>query len=306
MKARRNRPTEINMTIPEILAQLARHTGDFPRRALEEAVEQREAIIPELLRILEETTANIKEIAEDEDYMAHIYAMFLLAQFREKRAYPLLVGFCTADQKQFDTLMGDVTTEALDRMLASVCHGDTSLIERMVENPELNEYVRSAALESLAILVTEGVKSRDEVMAYFKSLFHGRLERESNFIWSSLVSNCRDLYPDELMPEIEQAFADGLADPMFIGMSSFRRALAAGKEAALANLASDPRQHFIEDTIRELEGWAAFPDQETKASPVRQEPPSFAPAPLRTGPKIGRNQPCPCGSGIKYKRCCGR
>jgi tetratricopeptide (TPR) repeat protein len=23
-------------------------------------------------------------------------------------------------------------------------------------------------------------------------------------------------------------------------------------------------------------------------------------------PKIGRNQPCPCGSGRKYKRCCGR
>jgi len=21
-------------------------------------------------------------------------------------------------------------------------------------------------------------------------------------------------------------------------------------------------------------------------------------------PKIGRNQPCPCGSGKKYKRCC--
>ena len=28
-------------------------------------------------------------------------------------------------------------------------------------------------------------------------------------------------------------------------------------------------------------------------------------APLRTGPKIGRNDPCPCGSGRKYKRCCG-
>jgi uncharacterized protein len=23
-------------------------------------------------------------------------------------------------------------------------------------------------------------------------------------------------------------------------------------------------------------------------------------------PKIGRNDPCPCGSGLKYKRCCGR
>ena len=24
------------------------------------------------------------------------------------------------------------------------------------------------------------------------------------------------------------------------------------------------------------------------------------------GPKIGRNDPCPCGSGLKYKKCCGR
>ena len=24
------------------------------------------------------------------------------------------------------------------------------------------------------------------------------------------------------------------------------------------------------------------------------------------GPKIGRNDPCPCGSGKKYKKCCGR
>ena len=28
--------------------------------------------------------------------------------------------------------------------------------------------------------------------------------------------------------------------------------------------------------------------------------------PLRTGPKVGRNDPCPCGSGKKYKHCCGR
>ncbi len=27
--------------------------------------------------------------------------------------------------------------------------------------------------------------------------------------------------------------------------------------------------------------------------------------PIRVGPKIGRNQPCPCGSGKKYKHCCG-
>ena len=29
------------------------------------------------------------------------------------------------------------------------------------------------------------------------------------------------------------------------------------------------------------------------------------PAPMRAGPKIGRNDPCTCGSGKKYKNCCG-
>ena len=35
--------------------------------------------------------------------------------------------------------------------------------------------------------------------------------------------------------------------------------------------------------------------EETKQMPIR-----------RDAPKIGRNDPCPCGSGKKYKKCCGR
>jgi SEC-C motif-containing protein len=27
---------------------------------------------------------------------------------------------------------------------------------------------------------------------------------------------------------------------------------------------------------------------------------------VRTGPKVGRNDPCPCGSGKKHKQCCGK
>ena len=30
------------------------------------------------------------------------------------------------------------------------------------------------------------------------------------------------------------------------------------------------------------------------------------PQPIRKGPKVGRNDPCPCGSGKKYKHCCGK
>ena len=28
------------------------------------------------------------------------------------------------------------------------------------------------------------------------------------------------------------------------------------------------------------------------------------PAPVASEPKVGRNESCPCGSGLKYKKCC--
>ena len=38
------------------------------------------------------------------------------------------------------------------------------------------------------------------------------------------------------------------------------------------------------------------------------DPPTAVAAPpfARTGQKVGRNDPCPCGSGKKYKHCHGR
>jgi preprotein translocase subunit SecA len=40
--------------------------------------------------------------------------------------------------------------------------------------------------------------------------------------------------------------------------------------------------------------------------PVEQLEHQIAPAPVREGPKIGRNDPCHCGSGKKYKHCHGK
>jgi uncharacterized protein len=34
--------------------------------------------------------------------------------------------------------------------------------------------------------------------------------------------------------------------------------------------------------------------------------PADDPAARATSPQVGRNDPCPCGSGLKYKKCCGK
>jgi len=48
------------------------------------------------------------------------------------------------------------------------------------------------------------------------------------------------------------------------------------------------------------------PDAAEAAREGGEAPPApEAAAPMRSGPKVGRNQPCPCGSGKKYKHCHG-
>jgi hypothetical protein len=106
---------EHDMTIPEILKKLEPYTGKFPRPAMQAAIEQREAITPELLRVLESVAADPAEWARRTDNMLPTFAIFLLAQFREKRAYSLLVKTVTAPGEIPFDLFGDTITETLNR-----------------------------------------------------------------------------------------------------------------------------------------------------------------------------------------------
>jgi hypothetical protein len=89
------------MTIPEILKELEPYTGRFPMQAMQAAIEQREAITPELLRVVEAIAANPIEAAKREDYMLPVFALYLLAQFREQRAYPAIVKMFSAPGRNF-------------------------------------------------------------------------------------------------------------------------------------------------------------------------------------------------------------
>jgi preprotein translocase subunit SecA len=52
---------------------------------------------------------------------------------------------------------------------------------------------------------------------------------------------------------------------------------------------------------------APEPEAQAEGAGASEQPPQkSAKVPVRVGKKIGRNDPCPCGSGKKYKKCCGQ
>jgi hypothetical protein len=298
------------MTIPEILKELEPYTGRFPMKAMQAAVEQREAITPDLLRVLNAVAENPLAFAKRQDYMLHLFAMFLLAQFRETRAYaPIVKMFSAPGETPFD-LAGDTVTDGLCRILASVYDGNPAPLHGLIENEDANEYVRSAAIDVFLVLEHAGQMSRDEVVGYFRSLYQGKLQRQHSYTWDGLVCAAADLPVPELLEEVRQAYADGLVDSTVADLEGIERDLAAPKPWRRE------RHHLITDAIAEMERWSSFhpEDPQPKDLPKSQAPlpPVLAPAPASyeapqpfvRQPKIGRNDPCPCGSGRKYKKCC--
>lgn len=288
------------MEIAEILEELEELDGGFPREALEAAIAQRDAITPHLLAVFEDPYWVLGKLAINESWMLPLYAFFLLAQFREQRAYAPFVAFFSIPGEAPTDYTGDFVTEDLGRVLASVSGGDVAPMKRLIEDPEVGDYVFRSALDGLVTLMVEGVLPREALVAYLRDLFHREFVRDDPFRCASVVSVATSIYPEELMPEIREAFAEDLVEEDFIDLRWVEHVMGEGRDATLARLRQGTHYAYVRDTISEMEWWACF---QAEPPPVVPPPPV---EPVAPKPKVGRNDPCPCGSGRKYKHCCGR
>lgn len=273
-------------------------------------IRRREEITPHLMRALQEAVERPVGSEGEEASFLPLYAIFLLAQFRERRAYRLIMDLCRLPRESLDSLIGETITEGLPRIIASVFDGDTKPIKAVIEDSSIDEYVRGSAIRSLSFLVHEGVIEREEVIAYFTELFRTGLERKPLHVWDELACEAVDLYAKSLADDIRGAYEEELLWPGYMQPEEVNQTFAMQEEAALAR---SRRRHkgLIDDVVKEMHWWACFsPRKESR--PKLTEP--FAAAAgrqdtwtgVRSAPKVGRNAPCPCGTGKKYKKCCGR
>jgi hypothetical protein len=310
--------------IPEFLQPLQSITRPFPQEAVEAAIERREESIPHLLQTLEWVVQNPAEASNAEPlYMLHLFALYLLAQFREVRALPWILQLFRLPQ--YEGLTGDLATEGLANILASTCGGDIVSIQALIEDQTADEWVRGAAVQSLAVLVVQGLQPREVIAHYFGELLHSRLEREPSNVWDNLISACTGLRLSEHLDAIGKLFAEGIADPWHVGWAEVQADI-----NLPANLTDDQARKYrlIDDTIAEMDFWHCFKPEsaeEFDGDPLDDGDPfanlnedsilsesldeEYGQAGIpqvRATPKIGRNDPCPCASGLKYKKCCGK
>lgn len=245
------------MDIQIIMEKLRYMDDPYLEAAFTAALEHQAEITPELLAVVHNSIQNSQHPFGLGDYTLCIHSLYLLAYFREKQAYPLIIDlFSTPDDTALE-LTGNMFIEDLGRILASVCSEDISLIQHMIENNSVHQLLRASAIESLVVLVAVGIKSRMEIISYFQSLYQGGLERSPSLVWNSLTACCVDLYPEEVFEDIIQCFHDELIDESYIDLDQVEEALDMDREEALEKLLLMPDYTLIDDIFKEIKVWSS-------------------------------------------------
>ena len=116
------------------------------------------------------------------------------------------------------------------------------------------------------------------------------------------VKELADKYGISVMTMV--GFLDGIDDSLKI-----KNNIEEMTEDSVVSLAFDKEllyKNMIDakaDWLYGLPQWDKIFDAETKKRLYREQKQSGT---VRKAKKIGRNDPCPCGSGKKYKFCCGK
>ena len=291
----------------EILASLNIETKNYPEATIARMIERPEIVTPHLLAILEDVIQHYETL--DQDRVDYFLALSLLSKFRETQAFPLIIKFISLPDPWPDELLGDLITESLPRYIVSTYNGDLNALKSVIENRKLNEWARIAALRSLEGLFVTGQVPREIIIDYYRTLFQSHGDDED--LISSLTDSACNLYPEELLNEVNTALASGLVDPFLINARIVTEMLAQGKETCLnENIYQSDYCLPIDDIKADL-GWLWWntnseeTDEENEhLYPDCVDHHSIAVTYVRSESKIGRNAPCHCGSGKKFKKCC--
>lgn len=316
------------MSVPEILERLEYlpdpATFQDYEEAIESAIQQQEAVTPDLLRSIEAVAADPDSFLADNTQSLHLFALCLLAQFRETRALePILRLFSLPEDLPLD-LTEDIILDSGGQILASVAGGNPRPLLELAINPAIHEAVRDEAILGLLIQHAWGERTREELVNDLREVAaHLRPDTHPS-IGDGFITSVRDLHLTELLPEVREIFSKGCLDPEMVG--DLRMV-----EAELTKAPTDPEYSLTPeqrladfkerfgpiDALEECSLWLRFQkedwdfldelddlaprDLESSHRPVID----VAPAPYVAPPTVGRNDPCPCGSGKKFKKCCG-
>lgn len=308
---------------------LFRHDVRIPMDEMEKLLQlEREPLVADLVQILNHLPKWQAEFLPDADFESQalppdrsfaLHALSLLGEIRQAETLPSLFHLLRQDQEFMDLWLGNFLAESFWEILFRVGgHHLHKLGSHLLEDFPAKE-ARPALLDSLVQIAWHQPVRRQDVFGEFQKLLDaieaGTSPHNPDFL-GRLFRRLTDLRATQFMPQLKRIFEQ---HPIETSISGEWWKIEEDMHGYVNSVAKRP--------LFDLQGRYAhlvatlFPsNEENLYNAVSID--GVSPTRPRRGPrvvhsstgrpfqrkhaKVGRNDPCPCGSGKKYKKCHGK
>ena len=260
-----------------------------------------------------------------------LHAIFLLGELAAVDSLPRIYDLFTEDEDSLEFWFGDILGTHLSRPVRQLIPGRFDEAEKWVLAAGRPAKTRSVVARAIAELALADPGYRPEALAWFDRVMRTLVDAtpgdgvlDTLFV-TDLVYRAMDMRAVELRPLVEKLYGKGLVAIATVGPLADYDGAMAEKPKVNESRPLPPLADCYASILGPLkrsggigsDGYAMPADGELNETNAAFMPPRSGldllsaslsgqrPAPVSDAPKVGRNDPCPCGSGRKFKKCCG-
>ena len=280
----------------------------------------RESLISDLHKILYDSIARHTVFTDDmkwspKTHEFFIHALSLLADLKDDSGLDVIFDILRQDVNYIETWLSDYLTDDFCEIVYQLGSDKLDKLRSFIFEPNRYLYSRTLISTVLQQIALHEPQRRAEVIDCYKSVINEILERQDDETiidseWIAfLVSDLIDLRAMELTEQITELFHHGL---VFEGITgSLSHCLIDMIQVSKIDRKKPTFENTIDRYKYYLDKWQYYKDEDDTDLPKIDEKRIYdgvitvktIPTKVEK-PKAGRNDPCPCGSGKKYKKCC--
>lgn len=282
----------------------------------------RQTLIEDLEKVLKDTIDRSglfqKQDLDNNQLAFHLHALWLLADLKATEALPTVLDVLKQDSDFHDFWFSGFLTENFWESVFHIVGNQLEILKEVVFHPTADWAARDVPSTVVAQIALYHPARRQESIDWFQSVFEKfeSLDADDPIIdidvIGALIANSIVLHEPSLLPSIQILYAQKKVNEELIGdYQSVENDLISDKSIRwdrqrLHQTAYERYEYAMKHWYYLQKRYDEdFELKEEKARKrAQQSLLSRLQKPLMSTQKVGRNEPCPCGSGKKYKKCC--
>ena len=217
------------------------------------------------------------------DAWAPYHTIHILPLIKTKDALELLLD--TMRDKR--DALGDWIIENTPTLLATFGESAIERLKEYVLDDTLDIYIRGSVTTALNVIAHQYPERKGDLKAFLSKLLE---DINDPTLSAFLIDDLLSFKDQNLLPQVHNAFEKGRVDTEVITRDDADWVFNLPEERqSYSKFMKSPLEHFSKGNINYLRSFS-YPQSKTPKKNTKM--------------KTGRNDPCPCGSGKKYKKCC--